>query len=104
MMTIKCCPDPINHPNEDLNVRLNVYFPCIHQKKLPSENENIEIIPTQIDEAFCEQYLLKAAVAHPNNSHIAALLIQFLDKKKAFTYPIPAPLSVHEEDFFDLHE
>jgi len=85
MMTIKCCPDPINHPDQDYNVRLNVYFPCIHQKKMGATTEEIIIIPEHIDEKFCEQYLLRAAVAHPNNPKIAALLIQFLDKKKGLT-------------------
>jgi hypothetical protein len=50
-----------------------------------------------ISEEYCEQYLLICAQTHKANPTIASLMIQFLDKKKAFSSP-PKPLIPPEED------
>ena len=54
--------------------------------QVPSSAPGIEPPPGgQITEAFAEAYLISCAIATPGDAKVAALLIQWLDKKRGLS-------------------
>jgi hypothetical protein len=66
----------LKQPNTDLGSR--------HNPTIPPGNDGSSLPePMEITESYAEQFLIRCAQRNPGDPKVAALLIQWLDKKKA---------------------